>query len=120
LTPELALDVSRAAQVVFVDAGYGPAAGTFTIERMPATDGSGTGWSHILSPSSLVDLAGELYGAAPDVVIVKVGVKSLAIGDRMSPVVEASLPGLIDAVAALIADHAAKPGTVPVADHHHA
>jgi len=120
LTPELALDVSRAALVVFVDASHGPPAGTFTIEWMQATTSSGTGWSHILSPSSLVDLARELYGHAPDVVIIRVGVESLRIGDRLSPIVEASLPGLVDAVAELIADHAARPGTVAVADHSHA
>jgi hydrogenase maturation protease len=120
LTPELALDVSRAGLVVFVDASHGPPAGTFTVEWRQATAGSGTGWSHILSPSSLVDLARELYGHAPDVVIVRVGAESLMIGDRLSPVVEASLPGLVDALADLIADHAAGHGTVRVADHRHA
>jgi hydrogenase maturation protease len=120
LTPELALDVSRASLVVFVDAGHGPPAGTFTIERMQETAGGGTGWSHILSPSSLVDLARDLYGHAPDVVIIRVGVGSLMIGDRLSPVVEAALPGLIDAVAELVAGHAASHGTVQVADYHHA
>jgi hydrogenase maturation protease len=120
LTPELALDVSRASLVVFVDAGHGHPAGTFTIERMQATASSGAGWSHILSPSSLVALARDLYGRAPDVVIFRVGVESLMIGDRLSPVVEASLPGLVDAVAELIAGHATSDGNVPVADHRHA
>lgn len=120
LTPELALDISRAGLVVFVDAGHGPPAGTFTIEWMQATASSGASWSHILSPSSLVDLARDLYGKAPDVVVIKVGVESLMFGDRLSPVVEASLSGLIDAVAELIADHGARHETVPVADHRHA
>jgi hydrogenase maturation protease len=118
LTPELALDVSRAGLVVFVDASHGPSAGSFTIEWLPATASNGTGWSHILSPSSLVDLARELYGQVPDVVVIRVGVESLVFGDRMSPAVEASLPGLVDAVAELVADHAK--GTVTVANHRHA
>ena len=36
-----------------------------------------------------------------------VGVESFGYGDRMSPAAEASLPGLADAVAELIADHSA-------------
>jgi hydrogenase maturation protease len=117
LTPELALDVSRAAVVMFVDASHGPPAGTFTIEPMERTVRGATGWSHQFSPSSLVDLAGELYGRTPDVFLVSVGVESLAYGDRLSPVVEAALPGLVDAVAKLVADRAVQRGTVPPADH---
>ena len=98
----------------------GPPAGTFTVERMERTGTTGAGWSHHLDPSSLVDLAGELYGRAPDAFIVSVGVESLALGDRLSPMVEAALPGLVDAVAELIADRAATPGTEQVADHRHA
>jgi hydrogenase maturation protease len=116
LTPELVLDVSRAALVVFVDASHGPPAGTFTIERMDRTGRGATGWSHQLDPSSLVDLAGELYGQTPEVFVVSVGVESLQLGDRMSPVVEAALPRLVDAVAELVAARAAERGTVPVAD----
>ena len=87
---------------------------------MERTGRHGTGWSHHLDPPSLLDLTGELYGRVPDAVLVSVGVESVLLGDRMSPMVEASLPGLVDAVAELIADHAARPGTVSVADHRHA
>jgi hypothetical protein len=47
-------------------------------------------------------------------------VESVLLGDRLSPIVEASLPGLVDAVAELIADHATGHGIVTVADHRHA
>ncbi len=120
LTPELALDVSRADLVVFVDASRHPPAGIFTVEPMDRTGRHGTAWSHHLDPPSLLDLTGELYGRVPDAVLVSVGVESVLLGDRMSPMVEASLPAVVDAVAELIADHAARPGTVSVADHHHA
>jgi len=120
LTPELALDVSRAAMVVFVDASRRPAAGIFTVEPVERTGRQGAGWSHYLDPPSLLDLTDELYGRAPDAFLVSVGVGSVLLGDRMSPMVEASLPGLVDAVAELIADRAARPGTVPVPDHRHA
>jgi Ni,Fe-hydrogenase maturation factor len=87
------------------------------IERMESTGKGEAGWSHQLGPSSLVDLAGELYGQTPDVFVVSVGVESLQLGDRLSPVVEATLPRLVDAVAELVADRTAWRGTVPVADH---
>ncbi len=120
LTPELALDVSRASLVVFVDADHGPPAGTFTIEWMKRTASKGPGWSHILSPSSLVELARELYGRAPEAIVVRVGVQSVEVGDRLSPIVEEAMPRLVDAVAELIEDHVTRPANVPVADHRRA
>ncbi len=116
LTPELALDVSRADLVVFVDASRRRSAGTFTVEPMERT-GHRAGWSHHLDPSSLLDLTEELYGRVPDAFVVSVGVESVLLGDRMTPMVQASLPRLVDAVAELIADRAARPGTVPVPSH---
>lgn len=106
LTPELALDVSRAGLVVFVDANVGSPAGTVTIEPVPRADDRAAAWSHQFTPSSLVALAGELYGRAPEVILVSVGVASLEHGDTLSPTVEAALPRLVDAVAALVGKHA--------------
>jgi hydrogenase maturation protease len=120
LTPELALDVSRAALVVLVDAGHGTPAGAFTIERVERAGDAGTTWSHHLSPPTLVALAHELYGRAPDVFVVRVAVASLEMGDRLSPVLEAALPRVVDAVAKLVASHAAIPGTDRVAEGSHA
>jgi hydrogenase maturation protease len=120
LTPELALDVSQADMVVFIDASSRPPAGSFTVEPMEQTGRQGTGWSHHLDPPNLLGLTGELYGRVPDAFLVTVGVESVLLGDRMSPMVEASLPGLVDAVAALIADHSAEPRTVSAADLRHA
>ncbi len=109
LTPELALDVSRASLVVLVDAGEGPAAGTFAIERVQPSDGSGPTASHVLGPSELVALAETLYGRAPEVFAVRVGVGSLEVGERLTPVVEAALPGVVDAVAEFVLARAAAP-----------
>jgi hydrogenase maturation protease len=114
LTPELALDVSRATLVVLVDAGEGPAAGTFAIERVEASDGSGPTGSHVLGPAELVALADTLYGRVPEVFAVRVGVASLEVGDRLTPAVEAALPGLVDAVAEFVVARAAA-GPTPAA-----
>jgi len=102
LTPELALDISQASFVVLVDAGQDQPAGTFDVVPILRT-GGGAGSSHHLDPATLLDLSAELFGPPPRVVAVRVGVASLDVGDRLSPVVEAALPGLVEAVAGLIA-----------------
>ena len=61
--------------------------------------------THHLDPSGLVGLARELWGAAPRVVLVRVGVESLEVGDRLSPVVEAAVPRAVEAVAKMVEEH---------------
>jgi hydrogenase maturation protease len=102
LTPELALDVSRADFVVLVDARSGPPAGSIAIERVDPAHVSGTTWSHHLGPVSLVALAGELYGRAAEVQVVSVGVDSLEVGEGLSPAVEAAVEDAIDTIAGLV------------------
>ena len=106
LMPELALDISAASVVVLVDASHGPVPGTFLVTQVEQASGAGTTWSHHLSPPSLVALAHELYGRAPDVFLVSCGVESLEMGDRLSPALEAALPRLVDTVVELVASHA--------------
>jgi hydrogenase maturation protease len=111
LTPELALDVSRADLVVLVDARSAAPAGSVAIERVDRASADGTTWSHHLGPASLVGLAGELYGRVAEVHVVSVGVGSLEVGEGLSPAVEAAVPGAIDAIAGLIARAALVVGT---------
>jgi hydrogenase maturation protease len=102
LTPEQALDVSQAALVVLVDASHERPAGTFGIDRVERAGGGPPTWTHRFDPPSLVALADELYGHAPEVFTVSVGVESLELGDRLSPLLEAALPLVVDAVADLV------------------
>lgn len=102
LTPELALDISRADLVVLVDARSGVPAGSVAIERVGPESAGGTTWSHHLGPASLVGLAGELYGRAAEVHVVSVGAGTLEVGEGLSPAVEAAVPGAIDTIAGLI------------------
>jgi len=117
LTPELALDVGGADLVVLVDASHGPAAGTFTVDRVEATGNRQTAISHQLSPAGLVDLACELYGRAPDVFLVSVGVESFDFGDRLTAVAERALPGVMDAVVELVRGRADTTLGQPVSEH---
>jgi len=105
LTPELALDISHASVVVLVDAQHGPEPGTFEMGRVEPAEDTATTWSHHLDPPSLVGLAVELYGRAPEVYTLGVGIASLEAGDRLSPAVESALPAIVEAVAALVAQH---------------
>lgn len=108
LTPELALDVSRADRVVLVDARSGAPAGSVAIEqvaieRLDPASAAGTTWSHHLGPASLVGLAHALYGRAAAVHVVSVGVGSLELGEGLSPAVETAMERAIDTVAELVA-----------------
>lgn len=119
LTPELALDVSRARFVVFVDARQG-GRGTLAVEPLPAADDVALSWTHHVEPGVLLALARDLYGHAPEAAAVSVGVASIEAGDRMSPQVEAMIPEVVERVVRLIdergavADRTAEPELLEV------
>lgn len=103
LTLELALDISTATLVVLVDSTSGSAPGELAVSHVERATAGDSTWSHHLGPGVLLALAHELYGRAADVFVVSCGVQSLEIGDRLSPLVEAALPRVVDAVADLVA-----------------
>jgi hydrogenase maturation protease len=102
-TPELALDISAASIVVFIDASRDLPPGSVDVGRVAGADTTGPTTSHHLSPTVLIALAHELYGREPAAYIVRCGVASLELGDHLSPVVEAAMTTVIDAVVGLIA-----------------
>lgn len=102
LTPELALDISRASLVVLVDASSRLRPGKLGVERVEPAVGDGPRGSHHLTPATLVALSHELYGRAADVFVVSCGVQSLEIGEHLSATVDAALPKLVDVVADLV------------------
>jgi hydrogenase maturation protease len=102
LTPEVALDLSRASFAVLIDASASRAPGTFAVDSLAAAP-SGPSGSHHVAAAELVALAETLYGHAPEVVTVGVGPASLELGEGLSPAVEAILPAIVDAVAELVA-----------------
>ncbi len=117
LVPELAVDISRASLVVLIDAAHGLPPGSFTIERVGAAAQPAATWSHQLGPASLVALANELYGQSAEVALVSVGVESVDVGDRLSPVVAAAMPRVIQAVADLVAGRVAPVAAVSAGGH---
>ena len=103
LAPELSLDVSEAALVVLIDASGRLAPGQLAVSCVERATVSDSTWSHHLEPSVLVALAHELYGRAAEVFVVSCGVESLEAGDQLSPVVEAALVAVVEAVFGIVA-----------------
>ena len=113
LMPELAYDLSAADLVVFIDATTSKPPGQVDVERVQPLERNGGTWSHHVSPSTLVSLSHQLYGRATEAYVVSCGVQSVEMGDRLSSVVEAALPQVIDAVAELVGSpHSPKSRTV--------
>lgn len=106
LTPDLACDLSEADLAILVDADHGADPGTWRVVDAPdpgATGQTDTGaWSHHVAPGTLLGLARELYGHAPRLVIVGVGVASLDVGEGLTPALRSAVPGVARAVADLI------------------
>lgn len=105
LTPELALDASRASLLVLVDAGVGEAPGEVSVRRLEPGSDPGGAWTHHTDPAGIVALARDLYGAAPPVVMISIGPASLEVGETLSDVVAASVTRAADLVATVVEAH---------------
>lgn len=126
LAPELALDLSTVGLVILVDASTTTTAGTVTVRPLAAPGGGAGGGdassgtlaspgasSHHVDPELLLALARELYGAAPEAIVVSVGVAEMGAGEALSPAVAAALPLVADVVARLVAAHKGRVAGVP-------
>ena len=121
LTPELAADMAAARLVVLVDARADAESGAVVVERVAgAVSSGGAGASTGVGPSGrtgagasthhvgaaeVAALARDLWGARSDVFTVGVGAASFEVGGGLSAVVEHALPAVVDAIAALAAEH---------------
>ncbi len=125
LTPEMALDLSRAGFAVFVDAACdrGPAGSvTVCLLAPPVPDAGRSGgipascWED-LGPEGLLALARQLYGTAPPAALVTVGVSETEFGTGLSPVVRAAVPRAAAAARlAIAAGTGARPARRPRAE----
>jgi Ni,Fe-hydrogenase maturation factor len=105
--------MSRASLVILIDASVDDPPGAISVRSMTAGDGDAgdvTGGgpgasSHHVGPGELLAVARELYGAAPNLVAVRVGVASMEVGESLSPEVAATLPAIADAVVDIVAAH---------------
>ncbi len=114
LTPELALDMSRASLVILIDASADDPPGAIVVRRLSPDSGAGSGAgpgasSHHVAPGELLAVARELYGAAPAAFVVRVGAADMETGESLSPAVAAALPAVADAVVELVLAHRQSP-----------
>jgi hydrogenase maturation protease len=117
LTPELAADIAEHTLVVLIDASEDVRPGEIAVRRLArdraAVESTSSGmpggtWTHHVDADSLLALARELWGTAPEVYVVGVGVESMELGESLSPVVERALPEVVETVVRLVAGH--RPG----------
>ena len=105
LTPELAEDLTRCDTVIFVDAaaagsGNGKPGEVRSAEIVVTEDPHR--FSHQLSPSCLVALAGQLYGGCPSAFSVTLTGACFDHGEYFSSLVEAALPALVARIEELV------------------
>jgi len=94
LTPEISEAVSRAEQVLFVDAANTGEPGTLQCEQL-LPSASPSRHSHDLSPALILMMANELYGCCPPAYLLTIAGDSFEAGNTMSPAVIAAIPAMI-------------------------
>jgi hydrogenase maturation protease len=82
LTPELAEPISRAQQVIFVDAHAGVPAGQIAIQRVQPRASAAL---HRFDPETLLFWSQQLYGRAPEALLIGIGAESFDLGESLSP-----------------------------------
>jgi hydrogenase maturation protease len=105
LTPELALDISQASLVVFVDASVLVAAGEIIVRAIEPTSTDSPSTHHV-TPGSLLTLSQALYGSAAPATLVSIGCETLEAGDGLSPVVARALDTVLETVVDLVREPA--------------
>jgi len=91
LTPELALRVSQAATVLFIDAARGGVAGELTSEPLEPQPISSV-FTHEYSPAVILALAQKLYGVCAKAFILSLCGECFDHGETLSAKVEEKLP----------------------------
>jgi hydrogenase maturation protease len=101
LTPELAETVSRCEAAIFVDAARNGPPGQISSAQIRPPHAA-PGFSHQLSPETVVALAYQLFGTTPHAFSVTLTGACFDHGESLSPAVAAALPALVARIEALI------------------
>jgi hydrogenase maturation protease len=115
LLPEMAETLSQASLVILIDASVQGPAGTIhcqTVAAPPPASHAPRGpelLAHHLELTSLLHWAQTLFGHAPRAVALSIGAAHFDFGEELSAPVAASLPGLLERVRQIIAEHAVTP-----------
>jgi hydrogenase maturation protease len=106
LAPELAEEITRCDTVIFVDAASADGAigkpGEIRCLEIGSSKEGPPRFSHQLSPSAVVALARQLYGAAPRAFSVTLTGQCFDHGESLSALVEGAIPLLVARIVALV------------------
>lgn len=91
LTPELAAPLAQANLAIFIDASIHPHSNPTCTHLKPALSTTQP-FAHACSPQTLLRLALELYGHAPNAWLIQIPASSFNLGDPLSPACAAALP----------------------------
>jgi hydrogenase maturation protease len=109
LGPELAEICSQAELVVFIDAASGDTPGKISCVPVdagnPDAAAAPLSCSHQLTPATLLTIAKTLYGRVPRAWLLSIVAQSFALGEELSPSLQAALPQLLDRARALLANN---------------
>lgn len=94
LTPEMAEDISQRNFVLFLDASWGDPPGTITRITVSPEPGPG-GFTHHLTPASLLTAAEQLYGDSPFAMSLTMAGWSFDLGQRVSQIATHRMPDFI-------------------------
>jgi len=101
LTPELMEPISRAAGVVFIDAGVSGERGMLQERKLTAA-ADGGGFTHHSTPAGLLAGARELFGGAPEATLYSVRGEDFGFVEHLTPPVERALAQVIARVCAAL------------------
>ncbi|HVN05654.1 MAG TPA: hydrogenase maturation protease [Bryobacteraceae bacterium] len=82
LTPELIEPIGRADQVIFVDAHAAVPAGEIRVEPVRPRACSAI---HRFEPGTLLAWTEQLYGRAPEALLIGIGARSFEAGEQLTP-----------------------------------
>jgi hydrogenase maturation protease len=102
LTPELAPAIAEARQLILLDAEMGGEPGHIRRRELTPEPMAPVAFSHAIDACGLLAIAQSLYGHAPPTTLLTVSGDSFALGDTLTPPVEAALPLLLAAVRKII------------------
>ena len=98
LTPELAVAISEADLVIFIDACYDGAPGSWQCETIRGALAPSQTYAHHLTPATLLIYARAVLNAEPAALLVSVAGASFEYGQKVSPSVAAIVPEIVSTV----------------------
>lgn len=103
LTPELADPISQARVVVFVDAAVDAPREVQLRKITPAA--SSQLLAHAANPATMLALARDVFGHAPEAWLLTIPVEEMGIGEELSPFAQRGLAEAVEQIQKLAARH---------------